>query len=177
MDNLHFVSKILSFVSIIIDDRFCYLNDTHGKAVCHKIDFICGMTRQPVLPKIPLILIIKHELFRKTFGFALCRKDPAFEIAGECGNSNRATEVFIHSNASIVIMDASIRPVPFAEVMRQLMNIDKTAKIIAMTNYYDKTRADRLMKEGAAALITRDMSLTATIAVIRQLADTVDVIL
>src|SRR5580698_10419629 len=126
------------------------------------------MMRQQTLQKISIILIIKHDIFRQTFGYALCQKDPAIEIEAACSSPEQALLIFMRSHVSIVIMDASIQPMPFAEVIRKLKCIDKNAKIIAMTNYYEPARAHRLMGDGAAALITRDMALSSAIDVIRE---------
>src|SRR5271170_1748045 len=103
------------------------------------------MTRHNVLKKIPLLFIIKHDMYREALVSAIPREDPCFEIAGQCGNSYQALEVFATSPARIIIMDASMRPASFAELALQLRLLHEAVKIIAITNYFDQARTDRLM--------------------------------
>jgi DNA-binding NarL/FixJ family response regulator len=127
------------------------------------------MTEHNALEKIPLLFIIKHDMYREALVSAISHEYPGFEIAGQCGNSHQALEVFVTSPARIVIIDASMRPVCFAELVLQLRMFDKTVRIIAMTNFFDQARADRLMTQGANGLITRDMSLDSIINVLRKI--------
>jgi DNA-binding NarL/FixJ family response regulator len=124
------------------------------------------MTRHNTLKKIPLLLVIKHDMYREALVTAISREDPVFEIAGQCGNSYQALEVFATSFARIIVIDASMRPASFAELALQLRLLDKAVKIIAMTNFFDQARADRLMKQGANGLITRDMPLDSILRVL-----------
>jgi DNA-binding NarL/FixJ family response regulator len=128
------------------------------------------MTRHNVLKKIPLLLVIKHDMYREALVAAISREDPGFEIAGQCRNSYQALEVFATSFARIIVIDASMRPASFAELALQLRLLDKDVKIIAMTNFFDQARADRLMKQGANGLITRDMPLDSITSVLRNIA-------
>jgi DNA-binding NarL/FixJ family response regulator len=64
-----------------------------------------------------------------------------------------------------------MRPASFAELVLQLRLYDKAVKIIAMTNYFDQARTDRLMRQGADGLITRDMPLDSIISVLRDIAN------
>ncbi len=127
------------------------------------------MTEHNALEKIPLLFIIKHAMYREALVYAITREDPAFEIAGQCGNSHQALEVFVTSPAKIIIMDASMRPASFAELTFQLRMFDKAVKIVAITNFFDQARTDRLMKQGANGLITRDMSPDSIIDVLRKI--------
>jgi DNA-binding NarL/FixJ family response regulator len=127
------------------------------------------MARHNVLEKIPLLFIIKHDMYREALACAISREYPGFEIAGQCGNSHQGLEVFVTSPARIIIMDASMRPATFAELALQLRMFDNAVKIIAMTNFFDQARADRLMTQGANGLITRDMPLDSIISVLRKI--------
>jgi DNA-binding NarL/FixJ family response regulator len=129
------------------------------------------MIRRNVFEGIPLLFIIKHDLYRRALVAAISLEAPGFGIAGQCGNSQQALEVFAISPARIIIMDASMRPASFAELAFQLRLYDRAVKIIAMTNYFDQARADRLMKQGANGLITRDMPLDSIISVLRNIAN------
>src|ERR1700679_1939990 len=100
------------------------------------------MTRHNVSKRIPLLFIIKHDMYRRALVAAISQEAPGFGIAGQCGNSQQALEVFALSPARIIIMDASMRPASFAELALQLRLYDKAIKIIAMTNYFDQARAD-----------------------------------
>jgi DNA-binding NarL/FixJ family response regulator len=129
------------------------------------------MIRLNVFKEIPLLFIIKHDMYRKALVAAISLEAPGFGIAGQCGNSQQALEVFALSPARIIIMDASMRPASFAELALQLRLYDKAVKIIAMTNYFDQARTDRLMRQGADGLITRDMPLDSIISVLRDIAN------
>jgi DNA-binding NarL/FixJ family response regulator len=128
------------------------------------------MTEDNTPKKIPLLLIIKHDMYREALVAAISRTDPGFEIAGQCGNSYQALEVFATSFARIIVIDASMRPASFAELALQLRLVDRSVKIIAVTNCFDQARADRLMKQGANGLITRDMPLDSILSVLRNIA-------
>lgn len=145
--------------------------DTKWISRCAHFHFLYGMTRQYVLKKIPLLVIIKHDMYREALVTAISREAPCFEIAGQCGNSYQALEVFATSFARIIVIDASMRPASFAELALQLRLLDRSVKIIAMTNFFDQARADRLMKQGANGVITRDMPLDSIIGVLRNIAN------
>jgi DNA-binding NarL/FixJ family response regulator len=127
------------------------------------------MTEDNTLKKIPLLFIIKHDMYREALVSAISHEDPGFEIAGQGGNSHQALEVFVTSPAKLIIIDASMRPLCFAELAFQLRMFDKTVKIVAMTNFFDQARADQLMAQGANGLITRDMSLDSIIDMLRKI--------
>ena len=129
------------------------------------------MIRLNVFKEIPLLFIIKHDMYRRALVSAISQEAPGFGIAGQCANSQQALEVFVLSPARIIIMDASMRPASFAELVLQLRLYDKAVKIIAMTNYFDQARTDRLMRQGADGLITRDMPLDSIISVLRDIAN------
>jgi DNA-binding NarL/FixJ family response regulator len=120
---------------------------------------------------IRVLLIIKHNLYRDALSKALPMEDPTLEIVGQCGNSIEAAETFRQCNPTIVIMDASMRPASFAELTSQLLCVNSRAVIIAITNQYDQLRADRLMQEGAAGLLTRTMLPKSMITLIREIAN------
>jgi DNA-binding NarL/FixJ family response regulator len=127
------------------------------------------MTEHNTLKKIPLLFIIKHDMYREALTHAITHEDPSFEIAGQCSNSYQALETFVTSPAKIIIMDASMRPAGFAELTHQLRTFDSAIKIVAMTNFFDKARTDALMTQGANGLITRDMPLDAIINTLRKI--------
>jgi DNA-binding NarL/FixJ family response regulator len=127
------------------------------------------MIEQPPLQTIRVLLIIKHDLYREALGTALHLEDPTLEIVGQCRNSLDAAEIFSRSHPTIVIMDASMRPASFAELTSQLRYMNRCAKIIAITNQYEKLRAERLIQEGAAGLLTRTMLPKSMIALIHEL--------
>lgn len=136
---------------------------------CAHFHFLYDMTEDNTLKKIPLLFIIKHDMYREALVCAITREDPVFEIAGQCGNSHQALEVFVTSPARIIIIDASMRPASFAELTLQLRKFDNAVKIIAMTNFFDQARADQLMAQGASGLITRDMPLDSIISALRKI--------
>jgi DNA-binding NarL/FixJ family response regulator len=105
------------------------------------------------------MLVIKHDLYRESLGFALCSKDACFVITGECGAADQAIGMFHSAAPSVVIIDASIRPGTFSDLTTQLKLFDRRVKIIAITNHYEQQRADLLLRQGAFALISRDMDI------------------
>jgi DNA-binding NarL/FixJ family response regulator len=136
---------------------------------CAHFHFLYDMTEHNALKKIPILFIIKHDMYREALIYAITREDPGFAIAGQCGNSHQALEVFVTSPAKIIVIDASMRPMCFAELVLQLRMFDNAVRIVAMTNFFDQARSDLLMNQGANGLITRDMSLESIISVLRKI--------
>jgi DNA-binding NarL/FixJ family response regulator len=117
------------------------------------------MAPQPASPALPVMLVIKHDLYRKSLGFALCNQDACFVITGQCGAADQAIAIFQSAAPNVVIVDASIRPGTFSDLTKQLKLFDHRVKIIAITNHYEQQRAELLLRQGAIALISRDMDI------------------
>jgi CheY-like chemotaxis protein len=135
-------------------------NETFWKPCGIYLPVLCKMVPQPVSPLLSVMLVIKHDGYRKSLGFALCHhQDTCFIITGQCGAADQAVAIFRSAAPSVVIIDASIRPGTFSDLAKQLKLFDRRVKIIAITNHYEQQRAELMLRQGAFAMISRDMDI------------------
>jgi len=86
--------------------------------------------------QLSILLVMKHAEFRRALIVALRLIDPAITIAGESGNCTEALDLFRIVAPSLVLMDATLRPIPFSEMTARMLAFDSATRIIGVTNVF-----------------------------------------
>ena len=82
----------------------------------------------------------------------------------------RMPDLFRVTAPSLVLMDATLRPIPFSEMTERMLGFDPAARIIGVTNIFEGRRACQLLSYGAKGHIARTMSPETIIRIIRLVA-------
>ena len=120
--------------------------------------------------QLSILLVMKNAEFRRALIVALRLLDPAITIAGESGNCVEALDLFRVTAPSLVLMDATLRPIPFSEMTERMLGFDPATRIIGVTNIFEGRRACQLLSYGAKGHIARTMSPETIIRIIRLVA-------
>jgi len=120
--------------------------------------------------QLSILLVMKNADFRRALIVAMRLMDPSITIAGESGNCVEALDLFRITAPSLVLMDATLRPIPFSEMTASMLGFDPAIRIIGVTNVFEGKRACQLLSHGAKGHIARTMAIETIMRIIRLVA-------
>ena len=121
----------------------------------------------PVTPSsIRLILAEDHTLLRRVMAQFL-GQEPDIEIVGEASDGESAVKLASQLLPDIVIMDLGMPKMSGLEATRAIRHELPQVRVIALSIYEEKERADAMLEAGASAYLTKTKSAQELIATIR----------
>jgi len=89
------------------------------------------------------------------------------KVAGEAGNGVEALKKIHTLKWDVMLLDISMPEKGGTETLKQVMELDKTAKVLILSMYEEDQYAVRLMKAGASGYLTKDAAPEQLIDAIR----------
>lgn len=89
------------------------------------------------------------------------------KVAGEAGNGVEALKKIHTLKWDVMLLDISMPEKGGTETLKQVMELDKTAKVLILSMYEEDQYAVRLMKAGASGYLTKDAAPEQLIHAIR----------
>ena len=121
----------------------------------------------PVTPSsIRLVLAEDHTLLRRVMAQFL-GQEPDIEIVGEASDGESAVKLASQLLPDIVIMDLGMPKMSGLEATRAIRHELPQVRVIALSMYEEKERADAMLEAGASAYLTKTKSAQELIATIR----------
>ena len=122
---------------------------------------------KPATPSsIRLILAEDHTLLRRGMAQFL-GQEPDIEIVGEASDGEAAVKLASQLLPDIVIMDLGMPKMSGLEATRAIRHRLPQVRIIGLSMYEEKERADAMLEAGASAYLTKTKSAQELIATIR----------
>lgn len=78
-----------------------------------------------------------------------------YEIVGEARDGEQAVALYQQLRPDITLMDIAMPKKHGIDAIREILSLDKTAKIIAVTALYSPEKKREIMKAGAIALVVK----------------------
>ena len=92
-------------------------------------------------------------------------------IKGPHGDVERGLAVYESERPEIVLLDLNLEGVGGLEMLRRLLTIDSTAKVVIFSMHAEPVYAVRAMKAGARGYVSKSAPVDELIAAIRKVAD------
>lgn len=82
-------------------------------------------------------------------------KSVGFDVVGEAPDGLRGVQMYQEVNPDIVVMDVSMPKMNGLSALKQIMKLDKTAKVVMLTSETEKGLVTEILKAGAAEYIVK----------------------
>lgn len=120
---------------------------------------------------IRLLLAEDHTLLRRGMARFL-GQEPDIEIVGEASDGEAAVRLASQLLPDIVIMDLGMPKMSGLEATRMIRHELPQVRVIGLSMYEEKERADAMLEAGASAYLTKTESAQQLIATIRSCVTT-----
>jgi DNA-binding NarL/FixJ family response regulator len=108
--------------------------------------------------KISIVIIDDHTLIRESW-IHLLEMYEKFQVVGDAGDSEVAVEVVANTNPDIIFLDINIKPQDGFEVIKRVLEISPSSKVIALSMYTIPAYAKKMISLGAKAYLTKNSSV------------------
>ena len=102
-----------------------------------------------------VLLVDDHKIMREGIS-ALLRKYSEFEVVGQAADGRQALELSSELKPDIVIMDIGMPNLNGVDATRQLLSIDPTIKVMALSTHSDGAIVAKIIKAGAKGYILKE---------------------
>lgn len=82
-------------------------------------------------------------------------KSVGFDVVGEATDGLRGVQMYKEMNPDIVVMDVSMPNMNGLSALKQIMKLDKTAKVVMLTSETEKGLVTEILKAGAAEYMVK----------------------
>ena len=103
-----------------------------------------------------LLIVDDSSIIRKAISMYL--KDFDLEVVGTANNGEKALKLFNELRPKYVTLDISMPGIDGFQVLKDMVKIDKSAKIIVITALADKSTGIKALKLGAANYLIKPFS-------------------
>src|SRR5499426_4184564 len=116
---------------------------------------------------IRVLCVDDHRLMRE--GIAkIVGVQPDMEVVAEASNGEQAVAQFLASRPDVTLMDLQLPVTSGPEATRRIRQLDRSARIIALTMYHGDEDIYRAFEAGAMAYVLKDTISDDLIHVIRE---------
>jgi len=113
-----------------------------------------------------IVLADDHELVRESVA-SLLREVPDFQVVGQCANGRQVLELVERLMPDVAVVDVSMPELNGIEVARQLRDISRKTRVIALSAYIDEAYIRDMIDAGAVAYIVKNGAAKDLIQAIR----------
>ncbi len=92
-----------------------------------------------------------------------------YEIVAEGQDGNEAVSLYRSLKPDVVLIDLAMPNKDGLEAIREILEFDRNAKIVAVSALYDRSMQKRAMELGASSYIVKPFELTELISVMNKL--------
>lgn len=107
--------------------------------------------------KIRVLFVDDHEMIRQGL-ISMIADQPDIRILGEAANGKEALEMVRRLKPDVVVMDVSMPVMDGIEATRRIRDESSGVRVIGLSMYEDEKVAQRMLKAGAEAFITKTAS-------------------
>lgn len=104
---------------------------------------------------IRILIADDHKIVRDGLR-SLLERQPGMEVIGEADNGRMVLHLLKELKPDIIIMDIAMPEMNGIEATRQIMNIDRDIKVIALSMHSDKRYVVKMLQAGAAGYLLKD---------------------
>jgi DNA-binding NarL/FixJ family response regulator len=104
---------------------------------------------------IRILIADDHKIVRDGLR-SLLERQPGMEVIGEADNGRMVLHLLKELKPDIIIMDIAMPEMNGIEATRQIMNIDRDIKVIALSMHSDKRYVVKMLQSGAAGYLLKD---------------------
>ena len=115
---------------------------------------------------INLLVVDDHELVRTGIK-RLLNDVRGIKVVAEAASGEEALEKIKHRRPDVILMDVSMPGIGGLEATRQLLALDPTIRLIALTIHSEEPYPTRLLEVGAAGYVTKDCDLEEMVTAIQ----------
>lgn len=102
-----------------------------------------------------IILVDDHKIVRKGIK-GIIEKNASLKVVGEASNGREAIKICKDIKPAVVIMDIAMEGLNGVEATRQILDIDRDIKIIALSMHSEKQFVLGMFKAGAYGYLLKD---------------------
>lgn len=113
-----------------------------------------------------IVLADDHELVRESVA-SLLREVPDFEVVGQCANGRQLLELVERLRPDVAVVDVSMPELNGIEAARQLRDISRRTRVIALSAYTDEAYIRDMIDAGVIAYIIKSGAAKDLIQAIR----------
>lgn len=125
----------------------------------------------PDKPRIRLLLAEDHNILRQ--GMArLLEQEPDLEVVGEAADGLAAVRLAMKLHPDVVLMDLGLPRLDGVEATRAIHSSLPEVRVIGLSMYEEKERAQSMMKAGASVYLTKTGTAERLIDAIRDCVKT-----
>jgi DNA-binding NarL/FixJ family response regulator len=119
---------------------------------------------------IKILLADDHKMIRTSLG-RLLEEEMNFEIIGEADNGRETVKLAKDLTPDIIIMDIGMPELNGIEATKQIVQISKKIKVIALSMHSDKMFVTGMFKAGASGYLLKDSAFDELIDAIKTVVD------
>lgn len=117
--------------------------------------------------KIRVLLVDDHAIVRQGF-HSLLEKEKDIEVVGEASSGEEGIELAKQLRPTIVVMDIKMPGINGLEATRQIIQYDKSMKIIILTMFSDKDLINQAITAGASGYLSKETVVNDLLTAIRE---------
>jgi len=120
-------------------------------------------------PRIPVMIVDDHPLFREAVGRLLseCRE---FEIVAEAGDGEEAIDLAARHSPRVIILDIALPKLNGIETTRQIKASHPETAVVVLSVYDDAEHVTAVLGAGADAYLTKDVPRGEIVQALREVA-------
>ena len=110
-----------------------------------------------------VLIVDDHQMIRESIS-SLLRKYSDFRVIGQAAEGAQAIQEVAELKPDVVILDINLPQVSGPEAAREMLSLQPTLKILAVSIYSDRPLIDSMIQSGAAGFILKDFLFEELIA-------------
>ncbi len=113
------------------------------------------------------VLVVDDHALVRTGVVKIISHESDLRVVAEASNGVEAVEAFTRHHPDVTLLDLRMPVMEGVEAVRQIRELDPSAKVIVLTTYDTDEDITRALKAGAKAYVLKDITADALIACIR----------
>lgn len=102
-----------------------------------------------------LVGVVEHNAILIEGIICLIRSEPDMKIAGTARTPEEGTALYLEKRPEVILIDLDLPGGSPIDAIRQIRNVDSSARVIALTTYEFDSSGLEAMAAGAAAVIAK----------------------
>ena len=106
-------------------------------------------------PPLRVVIADDHAIFRHGVR-AVLERWGGMDVVAECGDGQSALDAYLALRPNVLLLDLRMPQLDGVEVVRRVMEVDRTARILIMTTYSTEQDIGHSLRAGARGYLLKD---------------------